>query len=90
MIQDGPSLESILYLNVTLRYLGPCVLGTLGPWDFSGSKSRSPKGDQSLLRRLLGQNWSPLGLLLLRKSPIEQNIEENVVFFKQFGTHIRI
>ena len=56
----------------------------------TGSKSRSPKGDQSLLRRLLGQNWSPLGLLLLRKSPIDQNIEENVGFFKQFYTHIRI
>ena len=55
-----------------------------------GLKSRPPKGDKSLLRRLFGQNWSPLSLLLLRKSPIEQNIEENVVFFKQFGTHIRI
>ena len=31
--QDGPSLESSSYLNVTLRYLGPWVLGTLGPWD---------------------------------------------------------
>ena len=25
----------------------------------TGSKSRSPKGDHSLLRRLFGQNWSP-------------------------------
>ena len=56
----------------------------------SGSKSRSPKEDQSLLGRLFGQNWSPLSLLLLRKSPIYQNIEENLGFFKQFGTHIRI
>ena len=24
-----------------------------------GLKSRSPKGDKSLLRRLFGQNWSP-------------------------------
>ena len=56
----------------------------------TGSKSRSPKGDQSLLRRLFGLNWSPLGLFLLRKSPIDQNIRENVGFFKQFGTHIRI
>ena len=31
--QDGPSLESSSYLNVTLRYLGPCVLGTPGPLD---------------------------------------------------------
>ena len=31
--QDGPSLESGSYLNVTLRYLGPWVSGTLGPWD---------------------------------------------------------
>ena len=30
----------------------------------AGSKSRSPKGDQSLLRRLFGQNWSPFSLLL--------------------------
>ena len=40
--QDGPSLESSSYLNVSLRYLGPwdfgtlgpLVLGTLVPWDF--------------------------------------------------------
>ena len=39
--QDGPSLESSSYLNVSLRYLGPwdpwtlgpLELGTLGPWD---------------------------------------------------------
>ena len=31
--QDGPSLESSSYLNVTLRYLCPCVLGTPGPLD---------------------------------------------------------
>ena len=39
--QDGPSLESSLYLNVNLRYFGPwdsgtfgpLDLGTLGPWD---------------------------------------------------------
>ena len=39
--QDGPSLESSSYLNVSLRYpspldpgtLGPLDLGTLGPWD---------------------------------------------------------
>ena len=41
--QDGPSLESSSYLNVSLRYLspwepgtlGPLDLGTLGPWDSS-------------------------------------------------------
>ena len=31
--QDGPSLETSLYLNVTLRYLGPLDPGTPGPWD---------------------------------------------------------
>ena len=34
--QDGPSLESSSYLNVTLRYLTPWdpgTLGSLGPWD---------------------------------------------------------
>ena len=39
--EDGPSLESNLYLNMTLKYLGPLNpwtlgpldLGTLGPWD---------------------------------------------------------
>ena len=39
--QDGPSLESSSYLNVSLRYpspldpgtLGPLDLGTLGPWN---------------------------------------------------------
>ena len=39
--QDGPSLESSSYLNVSLRYPGPwdsgtlrpLDLGTLGPWD---------------------------------------------------------
>ena len=31
--QDGPSLESSSYLNVTLRYQGPQDLGTIGPWD---------------------------------------------------------
>ena len=56
----------------------------------TGSKSRSLKGDQSLFRRLFGQNWSPLGILLLGKSPMDQNIEENVGFLKQFGPHIRI
>ena len=41
-LQDGPSFESRLYLNVTLRYLGhsdpkifgPCNLGTLGLPEF--------------------------------------------------------
>ena len=28
--QDGPSLESSSYLNVTFRYLGPWDPGTLG------------------------------------------------------------
>ena len=32
-IQDGPSLESNSFLNVTLRYLGPWDLGTPGPLD---------------------------------------------------------
>ena len=31
--QDGPSLESSLYLNVSLRYLGPWDPGTMGPCD---------------------------------------------------------
>ena len=31
--QDGPSLESSSYLNVTLRYLGPLDPGTLGLLD---------------------------------------------------------
>ena len=31
--QDGPSLESSSYLNMSLRYLGPWDPGTLGPWD---------------------------------------------------------
>ena len=31
--QDGPSLESSSYLNVTLRYVGPLDLGMLGPLD---------------------------------------------------------
>ena len=31
--QDGPSLESSSYLNVSLSYLGPWDLGTLGPWN---------------------------------------------------------
>ena len=30
------------------------------------------------------------GLLLLGKSPMDQNIEENVGFLRQFGQHIRI
>ena len=30
-IQDGPSLESSSYLNLSLRYFGPWVPGTLGP-----------------------------------------------------------
>ena len=34
MKQDGPSLESSSYFNVTLRYLGPLDLGTPGPWDY--------------------------------------------------------
>ena len=49
----------------------------------TGSKSRSPKEDQETF-------WSKLVSFLLSKSPIDQNIEENVGFFKQFGTHIRI
>ena len=31
--QDGPSLESSLYLNVSLRYLGPQDPGTFEPFD---------------------------------------------------------
>ena len=31
--QDGPSLESSSYLNVTLRYLDPFDPETMGPWD---------------------------------------------------------
>ena len=30
--QDGPSLESSSYLNVTLRYVCPLDLVTVGPW----------------------------------------------------------
>ena len=33
MKQDGPSSESSLYLNVTLRYLCPWDPWTLGPLD---------------------------------------------------------
>merc|ERR1719188_862875 len=33
MKQDGPSLESSSYLNVSLRYPGPWDPGTLGPLD---------------------------------------------------------
>ena len=31
--QEGPSLESSSYLNVSLRYLGPLDPGTMGPCD---------------------------------------------------------
>ena len=31
--QDGPSLDSSLYLNVSLRYLGPWDTGTPRPWN---------------------------------------------------------
>ena len=31
--EDGPSLESNLYLNMTLKYLGPLNPWTLGPLD---------------------------------------------------------
>ena len=31
--QDGPSLESSSYLNLSLRYPGPWDLGTPGPWN---------------------------------------------------------
>ena len=33
MEQDGASLESSSYLNVTLRYLDPFDPETMGPWD---------------------------------------------------------
>ena len=33
MKQDGPSLESSSYLNVSLRYLGPWDPVTPGPWN---------------------------------------------------------
>ena len=33
MKQDGPSLESSSYLNVSLRYLGPWEPETHGPWN---------------------------------------------------------
>ena len=42
------------------------------------------------IEKELNKQGQKVGLLLLRKSPIDQNIEENVGFFKQFGTHIRI
>ena len=32
-LQDGPSLESSSYVNMTLEYLGPWDLGTPGPGD---------------------------------------------------------
>ena len=38
----------------------------------------------------LGDFLVKTGLPLLRKSPIAQNIEENVGFFNQFGTYITI
>ena len=48
--QDGPSLESSSFLNVSLIYLGPCDpwtlelldLGTLGPLPFSSTSSYFP------------------------------------------------
>ena len=43
--QDGPSLESSSYLNVSLRYLGPLGtrdLGTLGPLPSSNTSSYFP------------------------------------------------
>ena len=57
--QDGPSLESSSYLNVTLRYLGPLDLGTPGPWD---SWTLGPL-DHGTLRLLPSSNTSLYFLL---------------------------
>ena len=32
--QDGPTLESSSYLNMTLRYLCPLDPGIMSPWTF--------------------------------------------------------
>ena len=40
--QDGPSLESSSYLNVSLRYPGPWDLGTLGPLPSANTSSYFP------------------------------------------------
>ena len=67
--QDGPSLESSSYLNVTLRYLGPwdpgtlelsdpgtlgpLDLGTLEPWDLG------PLTFISILKSFGMGEWNP-------------------------------
>ena len=50
--QDGPSLESSSYLNVSLRYLGPWDPGTLGPLDL-GTLGPWDSWTSSLLQHLL-------------------------------------
>ena len=50
--QDGPSLESSSYLNVSLIYLGPWDPGTLGPLDL-GTLGPWDSWTSSLLQRLL-------------------------------------
>ena len=55
-IQDGPSLESSSYLNVTLRYLGPLEPGTIGPLE---------PGTMGPWDALTFQSWT-LGLLDFR------------------------
>ena len=49
--QDGPSLESSSYLNVSLRYLGPLDPGTLGPLDL-GTLGPWDSWTSSLLQQL--------------------------------------
>ena len=50
--QDGPSLESSSYLNVSLRYLGPWDPGTLEPLDL-GTLGPCDSWTYSLLQHLL-------------------------------------
>ena len=50
--QEGPSLESSSYLNVSLRYLGPWNPGTLGPLDH-GTLGPWDSWTSSLLQHLL-------------------------------------
>ena len=55
-----------MFCTLLFSYKKSCEFTTvLSDMGYAGSKSRSPtKGDQSLLRRLYGQNWSPFSLLL--------------------------